>query len=115
MDFNTAVVVDESRLTKLFHEMAYARSGGADHLGERLLTDLRDQGLRSAFLAEIRQQQEQSRQPFLSRVEELIEKVFFNADISGQHMRHEHLGKCRLAAKDALNFLLSYPHGHAFG
>src|SRR3982074_1754926 len=48
MDLKVAVVADETHLTKLVHEMTDARSGGADHFGERLLADLRCHGLRPA-------------------------------------------------------------------
>ena len=50
MDFQMPVVVDEARFAKPVHEMAYARAGGTDHLSERLLADLCNKGLRSAFL-----------------------------------------------------------------
>ena len=49
-----------------------------------------------AFLAEIRQQQEQAGKPLLARIEQLIDKVRFDADASTQKMRNEHLGECRL-------------------
>src|ERR1700694_5424546 len=45
MDLKVAVVTDETHLTKLVHEMTDARSGRADHFGERLLADLRCHGL----------------------------------------------------------------------
>jgi len=41
VDFNVAVVIDKAQLPKLVHEKTDARSRRADHLGERLLTDLR--------------------------------------------------------------------------
>jgi hypothetical protein len=44
--------------------VAHARPGCADHLSERLLTDLRANWLRSAFLSKIGQQQQQPRKPF---------------------------------------------------
>ena len=52
-----SIVVNEPQPTKLVHEVAHARPGRADHLGECFLTDLRENGLRSAFLSKIRQQQ----------------------------------------------------------
>ena len=64
MDFQMSVVIDETQLTELVHEVAHARPGCADHLGECLLTDLRKNGLRSAFLSKIGQQQQQPRKPF---------------------------------------------------
>ena len=60
-----AIVVDESHLTKLVHEMTHARARRADHVSERFLTDLRDDGLRPSLLAEIGQQQQNPGKPFL--------------------------------------------------
>ena len=65
MDFKVTVVVDEACFTKLIHEMAYPRSGCADHLGEGFLSNLRHKRLGPTFLAEIGQQQQQSSKPFL--------------------------------------------------
>ena len=47
----------------------------ADHLRQRLLADFRDHRLRFAFLAKIRQQQEQPGKAFLARIEQLIDEV----------------------------------------
>src|ERR1700752_4626856 len=69
MHFKVSVVVNEPHLAELIHKVAHARTGWADHLRERLLTDLCENWLRSAFLSKIGQQQQQPRQPFLSRVE----------------------------------------------
>src|SRR4030081_1750034 len=114
MDLEVAVVADETHLTKLVHEMADARSWGADHLGERLLADLRCHGLRPALLAKIRQQQEHPGQSLLGRVEELIDQVRFDSGIPRQDMRDEHLGECGLVPEDALDFGLLDLHRHAF-
>src|ERR1043166_3737358 len=40
MHFQATVVIDETQLTELVHEVAHARPGRADHLSECLLTDL---------------------------------------------------------------------------
>src|SRR4249920_1323672 len=53
MHFQCPVVFDEAQFAKLVHEEADARSGGADHLGERFLAELSHDRLRPAFLAEI--------------------------------------------------------------
>ena len=41
VDLDMSVVADEAQLAKLVHEVADAGSRGADHLGQRLLTDVR--------------------------------------------------------------------------
>jgi hypothetical protein len=54
-DFQLAIVIDEAQLPKFVHEMARTRPRGADHLRERLMTDLRNDRLGSAFFAKISQ------------------------------------------------------------
>ena len=44
------------KLAKLVHEMADAGSGGADHVRQCFLTNVRTDRLRAAFLPEIREQ-----------------------------------------------------------
>ena len=80
MNFDMAVVIDETELSKSVHEEANARSGRADHLRQRFLADFRDDRLCFPFLAKIRQQQKKARQAFLTRIEQLIDKVRFHAD-----------------------------------
>src|SRR5579863_4700140 len=45
MDFEMTIVVNEPCCPKLVHEVAHPRPGCADHLGERLLSDLRHKRL----------------------------------------------------------------------
>ena len=63
------VVADEAQLAKLVHEMTDAGAGGADHLGQSFLTDIRADRLRAAFLSKIRQEKQQASQSFLTRIE----------------------------------------------
>jgi hypothetical protein len=53
MNFDVSVVADEAQLAKLVHEVTDAGACGADHLGQRFLTDVRTDQLRAAFLPEI--------------------------------------------------------------
>ena len=55
VDFHMAVVINEAQLSKFVHEMAHTGPRGADHLRQRLLADLRNDRLGSAFLAKISQ------------------------------------------------------------
>jgi hypothetical protein len=50
-----SIVIDETKLAKLIHEMADAGSGGADHLRQCFLTNIRTDRLRAARLPEIRE------------------------------------------------------------
>jgi hypothetical protein len=54
MDFQIAVVVDESELPKFVHKDAHAWSRSADHLRQRRLADFRNHPFRLSFFAEIR-------------------------------------------------------------
>jgi hypothetical protein len=87
VNFNAAVVVNQSQLPKFVHEEADAGSGRSDHLRKRLLAYSRQDRLRPAFLAEIRQKQKSPRQTFLAGIEQLIDEVFLNPTVAGQQMR----------------------------
>src|SRR5271168_1219227 len=63
VDFQVAVVFDETQLPELVHEMADAGPCRADDLRQRLLADLRRDRLRGAFLAEIRQDEQRPSEP----------------------------------------------------
>ena len=69
VNFYVPIVADETQLAKLVHEMADPGSRGAYHLRQRLLTDVQCDRLWVAFLAEVREQQEQPREPPLARIE----------------------------------------------
>src|ERR1700733_3533712 len=109
-----AVVVDEPQFAKLVHEVAHARSGCSNHLGEYFLTDLCNDWLRPTFIAEICQQQQKPRQPFFGRVEELINQVFLNTVFPCQDMRHKHLRERWFVLKKSLDFMLANSHDRAF-
>src|SRR5437667_9370491 len=49
-------VIDKAQLPELIHEMIDPRPGGADHLGQAVLTDSENYRFCSAFLAEMSQQ-----------------------------------------------------------
>jgi len=81
MDLDLAIIADETELAEFVHEEADAGTGGADHLRQYFLADLNLDRPRAAFLAEVRQQQQKPRQPFLARIEQLIDQVGFNAAV----------------------------------
>ena len=85
-------VFDEAQLLEFVQEEVHARTRRADHLGERVLGDLRDHADRYGLLPVARQQQQRARQPFLAGVEELIDQVLFDSDVAGQHVRDESVG-----------------------
>jgi hypothetical protein len=76
MDFDAAVVVNKPQFSKFVHEETHPGPGRADHIRKRLLADFREDRLRFlVVLAKVRQQQEQPGQTFLTRIEQLIDKV----------------------------------------
>src|SRR5688572_9247893 len=94
------VVMDEAHLPEPVHEVADPRSGRADHGGEGLLTDLRDDGLRLRFLPEVREEQEEPSQSLLAGVEELIHQILFDPDVAGEQVGDEELGELRLPVEE---------------
>ena len=97
MDVQAAIVVDEAQLSELIQEETHPGPGGADHLGERFLTDLRNHVLRLPVLPKVGQQQEHPRQPRFARIEELIDQVLFDPAVARQQVpdqpvRHRRLG-----------------------
>src|SRR6195256_4360175 len=73
MDLQFSVVFDKAQFAEFVHEKAYARSGRADHLRQRFLTELSHDRLRPAFLAEICKEKEKSGEAFFARIEQLID------------------------------------------
>src|SRR5258708_4690780 len=65
IDFNSAVVLDETQLPEFVHEQIDACARGADHLRQRLLRNLWKHSLRLVLLAVSGQQQKRPRQPLL--------------------------------------------------
>jgi hypothetical protein len=89
VDLQPAIVVNESQFPEPVHEEAHPRAGCADHFGQHLLTDLGDYHLGFAFLAKTSEQQEDAGQPLFAGIEELIDQVFFVADVPGQQINIE--------------------------
>ena len=91
MDCQPAVVavIDKAQLPEFIHEMTDPRPGGADHLGQVILTDSRNYNFGLALLAKMSQQQENSSQTLLAGVEKLVNQVLFKSDVARQEMGDE--------------------------
>src|SRR5258708_16999815 len=87
VDFNLAVVINKTQFSKSVHEKSHARSRRADHLRHCLLADFRYDWLRPTFLAKIRQKQKGPCQPFLARIEQLIDQVLLDTTVASQEVR----------------------------
>ena len=81
---NLAVVFDEPQFPKAIHKKTHSRPGCANHLRQNFLADLRNHRLGLAFLAELRQQQQNPRQPLFAGIEKLIDQVGLDASVSRQ-------------------------------
>ena len=87
MDFDAAVVVNKTQFSKFVHEKTHPGPGRSDHIRKRLLVDFREDRLRFlVVLAKVRQQQEQPGQPFLTRIEQLIDEVGFDVDCPNRRL-----------------------------
>ena len=84
MNYDLPVVIDQTQFPEFVHEVADARSRGANHARERLLADLPDDRLRNAALVEICQQEKRACQAPLARIEQLIDQVFLDPERAGQ-------------------------------
>src|SRR5450631_1414974 len=113
MNFDVAVVVNEAQFSKFVHEKTHSGPRRSDHLRKRLLADFRDHRLRLAVFAKVRQQQEQPGKPFLTRIEQLIDEIRFDAEGPAKKMRNEHLGERGFLMDHADNsrFLQSHDDG----
>src|SRR4029077_623989 len=86
IDVDFAVVFDEAQFAEFAHEKIDPRPRCANHLCQRLLRYLDLHRWRLALLAIAREQQQGARDALLTGVEELVYQVFFNVDVTLQHM-----------------------------
>src|SRR6202047_2431888 len=93
MDLDFSVVFDKTQFAESVHEKAHTRSGRANHLRQRFLTERSHDRLRSAFLAEICKQKKKSGETLFARIKQLVDQVLFNATVPSQQIRHEQLRK----------------------
>jgi len=99
VDLEVSVVVDVAQLPKLIHKVAHAGARRADHVRERLLAHFGDHRLLLPVLAEVRQQEQRSRQPFLAGIKQLVDQVFLDSDRASQKMRRESFGELLFVAE----------------
>jgi len=93
VDFDTAfgaVILNKTQLSEFVHEETHAGSGCANHLRQGLLADFCDYRFRLSILAKVRQEQEETGKAFLTRIEQLVDKVGFDSDGPAQKVGNEH-------------------------
>jgi hypothetical protein len=90
LDLDPAVVVDKAQLPELVHEEVDAPACSPHDFGERFLRQSRHNPLRRAVLRSVpRQEQKRTGEPPFNRVEEMVDEIFFDADISLEHVCQE--------------------------
>jgi hypothetical protein len=102
VDLQTAVVFDVAELLELLHEEVDARPRGADHFRERLLREQRPHTIRRAWLAVMRQQEQRASQPLLTGIEQLIDHVLLDANVSSQRVRDEAIREFLLSVEQRI-------------
>jgi hypothetical protein len=97
-----AVVVDQSHLPELVHEMRDTGTRRSHHFGEGLVAEHGcPGGRRGTVLPQPGQLQQNARQALLAVIEKLVAKVFFEVDVARQKGSNELFVKPRLAGKGA--------------
>src|ERR1700733_15806439 len=96
MNLKPTVVVNETQFAEPVHEKADPRARGTYDLGQRLLAHLGNYQLGRTLLAKVGQQEQYPRQALLAGIEELVHQIFFNANVSEEHMVQKQLGEGRL-------------------
>jgi hypothetical protein len=114
MDLQVAVVLDETQFSEFVHELADTRPRRSDDFRQCLLADFHGDWLWTAFLAEIRQEQQRGRQALFARIENLVGQVLLRAAGAGQQMSDEPLAEARLVVQDTDHLGFSDPHDFAF-
>ena len=87
-----AVVLDEAQFSEFVHEEIDSGARCPDHFRQSLLRYFGDHFLRLVLLAIAREHQQRARQPFLAGVEELIDQVLFEPNVSSKHISDEEVG-----------------------
>jgi hypothetical protein len=105
VDFDSAVVFDETELPQFVHEHIYTGASCPDHSRQSLLRYLRQYLFWLVLLAISREHQQSPRQPFLNGIEELIDQVLLDSDVSSQHIGDEAVGKLVFPVEHPKHFL----------
>src|SRR3981189_2133225 len=92
VDLDFAIVFDETELSELVHEHIHSRASRTDHLRQGFLGHLLKYPLGLTFLIITREQQQSTRQPLLSGVEELVNQIRLNPDVPCKHVGDEAVG-----------------------
>ena len=89
MNFERAVIFNEPEPPELVHEEIHARARRADHFGEHFLRDSWQDAARPVSPPVAREQEKGAGESFFTGVEQLVDEIFLEADVSGQHVCDE--------------------------
>src|ERR1700675_1085398 len=81
VDVETAIVSNEAQFPDFVHEKVDSGARCANHFRQSLLRYFGDHYLRLGLLAIASEQQKSPSQPFLARIEKLIDQVLLDSDV----------------------------------
>ena len=81
MDLKSAIVMNEAQFPEFVHEKIHPRSRCANHFRQHLLRYFGKHLLRLGFRAVASEQQKSPSQPFLARIEKLIDQILLDSDV----------------------------------
>jgi hypothetical protein len=79
---NIALVVDTTEFSKFVHELTYACPSCSDFLGKYLLANFNNRWIQFSTPVKICQEDQEPGKASLTRIEQLIDEIGFNADAS---------------------------------
>src|SRR5438270_11273064 len=95
-----AVVLDITEAAEAVKQEVDTSPGGAHHLREFILADVRNDGTRLTSFAEICHQQQSARQALFCRVEKLVGEIVLGSGSPGEQVCNKAVRECMLFADD---------------
>lgn len=92
IDFDSAAVFDKAEPSKFIHEKIHARTCRTNHFRKRLLGNVWEHAVWMLLFPIAGEQEQRARQALLARIEELIDQIFFYANVVGQHVGDKMVG-----------------------
>ena len=99
VDSQSTVVLNKAELPELVHKGTDPASRRSNHLRQGLLADVQNNGLRLAFFAKVRQQQQNAGQALLAGIKEPVDQILFHSDSTGNQVGDQKVREARLLAE----------------
>jgi len=100
VDVQPTVILDEAELPEFIHEEIDARACRADPRRQNVLVDSWNDRFQLSLFAEIGEEQEQPGEPAFARIEQLINQISLDLNVTRQQECHEPLRKHWLFVED---------------